>query len=113
MNSEISPSKETSVVALTGELTIMQAAELKKRLTEALNSAQSVQVHIGKVINVDLTCMQLLCSAHRTAFVRGKQLSIVGPVSPIFRKMIDQTGFRRTHGCSFSPNSNCLCCGLS
>jgi ABC-type transporter Mla MlaB component len=96
-------------LTLTGELTISRAAELLAVLKETLGRNQEVLVRLSDVTALDVSCLQLLCSAHRTAAALNKVLALDGPLPERFRKIMQRAGFKRRNGCAFSPKTKCLC----
>lgn len=88
-------------LTLTGDLTISRAADILSLLRESLQAGDEVRIILQEVSRVDLSCLQLLCSAHRTAAAAGKVLTLETPVPNVFRKLMRQAGF-------ISPNANCL-----
>lgn len=110
MSSENESVEPDQVVTLSGELTILRAEELKVTLRELLQEHERLQVRFSDVSAVDLACLQLLCSAHRTAHSLGKSFTIGGGVPPMVRMVMKQAGFTRQKGCAFSPDTNCLGC---
>lgn len=111
MNSEIKSPGGSQAITLTGELTIANAEELKARLSQLLEAGMDMRIRVADVSAVDLSCLQLLCSAHRTAAALGKTLSLEGEMPPLLRQVMKLAGFTRRKGCSFSPHTNCLGCG--
>ncbi len=111
MNSKNKPSNDVEVVTLGGELTIARAAELKELLSESFQGSGSIQIRLEEVSAVDLSCLQLLCSAHRTASAMNRQLSLEGAIPTVFRQVIQHAGFARQKGCEFSTATNCLWSG--
>jgi anti-anti-sigma factor len=111
MNSGKESPDDGHVVTLTGELTIARAEELKATLSELLQEVSNIRIRVADVSAVDLSCLQLLCSAHRTAAALGKALTLEGDMPPLLRQVMKLAGFTRRKGCSFSPHTNCLGCG--
>jgi anti-anti-sigma factor len=111
MNSEKESPDEGHIVTLTGELTIAGAEALKTKLSESLQEFADLRIRLEDVSAVDLSCLQLLCSAHRTAAALGKALALEGEIPPLLRQAMKLAGFTRRKGCSFSPHTNCLGCG--
>ncbi len=111
MNFKLEPSGGASVLTLDGELTIEHAGELKKMLIEAMDSAESVDIKLEEVTGVDLSCLQLLCSAHRTALKSRKQLTLSSEESDAFQQMVRDVGYARHDGCALNPGPGCLWCG--
>ena len=108
MKSKTVPNEQAHVPLMTGDLTITQAENLKARLAAKLEGAQRIRIIISDVTAIDLSCLQLLCSAHRTAAAEGKQLILEEPLHPELCKLINQAGFKRKQGCSFNPDTQCI-----
>lgn len=68
---------ETGTLLFEGDLTVRSAAELRTALMKALLDADSVAVAYGDVAAADLTLLQLLCAARRSA-ARLNKLFTVG-----------------------------------
>ena len=60
------------IVRLTGDLTISRADEMRSALLESLKGAEHIEIDLSSVEDADLSCLQLLCSAHRTSKHLGK-----------------------------------------
>jgi anti-anti-sigma regulatory factor len=56
---------KTVVVAASGELTIMEAPELKSRLLAALNLSARVQLDLSGALSLDLAALQVIAAARR------------------------------------------------
>jgi ABC-type transporter Mla MlaB component len=97
-----------NIVTIAGELTISFAEELKKMLLEALGSADEVSLKIEELGAVDLACLQVLCSAHRSAVRSGKTLMFSMPPPPLFRAVVADAGYARLTECSMSQDKSCL-----
>ncbi len=90
--------KEGSLIA-DGELNVQHAAEFKDALTKALDEVDRLEINFDTVTEVDLACLQLLCSAHKTCMKANKTLSITGHQSEALRKAIEDAGYERHKGC--------------
>ena len=111
MKYTLEPSGDTHVLTLNGELTIEHAGELKKVMIDAIENFDRLTVAIGDLTEVDLTCLQLLCSAHRTALKSNKQLTLSSRDSDIFQRLVRDSGYARHDGCFPDPSQQCLWCG--
>jgi len=60
-------SRETVTITLEGNLTVDNIAPLHRRIRQALEEGNSVRLEFGPIGAIDLTFVQLVCSAHRTA----------------------------------------------
>lgn len=96
-------------LTLTGDLSISRAANILSLLKESLQEGDEVRIILHEISRVDLSCLQLLCSAHRTAATAGKVLTLAEPVPDLFRQLIRQTGFKRHKACALCSDTNCLC----
>ncbi|MGD9505072.1 MAG: STAS domain-containing protein [Syntrophobacteraceae bacterium] len=99
------------VVTLEGDLTIQRANELKECLLEALHSSKQVLVDLAKATSVDLSCLQILCSAHRTALKLGKSLALEEGFSEGFKQAVRDLGYKRNRSCLKDGEACCLWVG--
>lgn len=108
MDLRVEDSGDAKVLILNGELTIEHADELKDALAKSLNSAGHVVLNIEGASNVDLSCLQLLCSTHRTAVRSNKVLSLSGGYSGPFKQAVTDLGYFRSIGCSLDTGNTCI-----
>lgn len=105
--------KKTTVkekaVNFSGDLTISRCDEILSQLREAFDHGKSVRISLQEVTAIDLSFLQLLCAAHRTAAAEKKEISIELPVPDLFRQSVRDAGFRRRDGCAHSNGTTCLC----
>ena len=96
---------------LRGDLTISRSAEILSILSESLKKSDEVRISFRETSRIDLSCLQLLCAAHRTAAATGKVVTLEEPVPKEVRRLIHQTGFKRKNCCALNPNpkTGCLC----
>lgn len=99
---------QISSLLLKGDMTIYQAAEIKAAIVEALAKSKKLHLDLEKVEDVDLTFLQLLCSAHRTAVCTEKEIILRGNFSDSLKKMIEDSGLPETISCPFDRNHDCF-----
>ncbi len=99
------------VVILDGELTIDSAAKIRDLLIQALESAKQVNIRLRDVTAADISCLQLLCSAHKTAVKSDKHITLDDGNSEIFRQAIADAGFSRSRECQKDPYGCCFWSG--
>jgi ABC-type transporter Mla MlaB component len=89
-----------AVVTAAGRLTASQAGRLHRLLIEAFERSGRVELSVHDVQEADLTFLQLLCSAHRTAAARGASFVLSGleTAEPVLR-LIHEAGAERDAGC--------------
>lgn len=91
-----------------GDLTVRRIAELKEQVQQALVTATQVSIAIAPESECDMTTLQLLCAAHRTASRQAKTLQLSGEVPEQFKMIVNLAGFSRHVGCVRDPSGCCL-----
>lgn len=70
------------VVGLEGALGIEHAETTRSRLKELLSKNKSVRVNLSKVESIDLSIVQVLIAAKKTARQKGLKVMIENQMSP-------------------------------
>jgi len=96
------------IVMLSGDLTLPYAEELKGVFLKALVETDDVSVGFENVQEVDLSCLQLLCSAHRSAVRLKKSITFNTALPQAFKEAADAAGFTRLKGCKLDCDKSCL-----
>jgi anti-anti-sigma factor len=99
---KINESGDVGLLRLSGEININMAVEFKKILLDAMGSVREVLVDVENVTDADLTCFQLLCSAHRTFLKINKKLILTGKIPEFFTENLKRSGYTKK-----------ICCGPS
>jgi len=100
--------KQGKVLRLEGELTVIRAAELKEMLRQSLAGPDSVEIDLDQVTAVDLACLQLFCSAHKTALRDDRKWRIKNMGSSVLQTAGMEAGFSYHTKCRFHPTVDCL-----
>ena len=108
MTFQFERSGKKGILTLTGSLTIDRADELRSILLESRNKVQQMVVKLKDVSAVDLTCFQVLCSAHRLFVAEKKRLSLSPESDEVFQEMMQRSGFTRIKACGQDLNSECF-----
>ena len=109
MTFEKDDSKKTGLIIADGSLTIQRAAEFKELLTKAFKEVDRLEIKIDTVNEIDLACLQLLCSTHKTFMETKKTLSIISNQSEALKKAIKDAGYDRHKACKAKGDNNqCL-----
>ena len=87
-----------AVIILEDALTLRHADEIRQVLMKALVDADEIAITFRNVTDVDLSCLQLLCSAHRSAVRFNKRLKFAGSAPPLFRRSMEAAGYPRLTG---------------
>ncbi len=109
MTSKKKSTQKAKVLKLTGDLTISRGEEILSQLRDAFEKNREVCVSLQEVESMDLSFLQLLCSAHRTAAVEKKTIVLEHSAPEMFQRVVKQAGFKRRSGCAYSPDGTCLC----
>ena len=96
---------------LEGEMTINNAEAFRDNLLLSLKQSNLVEIDFEAVTAVDLTCLQLICSAHRFAVESGKDVVIKDNSLPPLREARIRAGFDFQKSCGFNPSHECLWMG--
>ena len=96
------------LLKLKGEVNITGARDLKEALLRAIGRADKVYLDMAEVTCVDISCLQLLCSAHRTSVKLNKTLSWNSAIPEAFNKTSDEAGFLRHCGCVLGTQKSCI-----
>jgi anti-anti-sigma factor len=96
------------MLKLAGKLTIQRAAELASSIGQLIAEEEHAAVlDLAAVTSADISFLQILCSARRTARGDGKSLSIVSPSDALLRT-VKTAGFERRQPCSHCEGEACL-----
>lgn len=108
MSYEFELANDTGVLKLAGELSIGRAAELKASLLASMARADRVTLRLDAVTGIDLSGLQVLCSAHRSFQMKNKELSICGTGREMLRQAALRAGFPEANHCVFASGRKCL-----
>lgn len=100
MQYTIEKSDGAEKIMLAGELSISSAEELKGVLLNALSASDQITLNLEQVTEVDLSSLQLLCSAHRTSIRMQKNLTRTGSCPGSLMTIAERAGYLRQRGCT-------------
>ncbi len=98
----------TEVIKITGNLTIENIQEIYQLLTAAIDNTQKVSLIFENVTAVDLSFVQLLCAAHRTAVNAGKSTTLSSLCPEGLKTTVRELGFIQEQGCVLDSQCSCL-----
>ncbi len=93
---------------LDGDLTLQNAEDMRRALMKAIIASDNVTLTFNTVTDVDLSSLQLLCSAHRSAVRLNKRIAIRGEWPELFQRAVDEAGYARSTGCRLDCENSCL-----
>lgn len=89
-------------------LTIENAADFAKSIREALATSQRVAIEFAANVEVDVTALQILCSACKTAATEGKSLIRQGATPESLQQLITAAGAQRLGLCQHDNGNLCI-----
>jgi anti-anti-sigma regulatory factor len=111
MKFDMKTDHDSGVLRLEGDLTIQHASALKGILLQSQENVTRLDLVLGKGAMLDLSTLQLFCSAHRTAVGQNKIL-VVRPEDPkTVAGLVRDTGYKRGKSCRLSGGRPCLWTG--
>ena len=87
---------DTTVLTVTGDLTIRGVSALHEQFSDSLRDYSEVKVSIADHSAVDLTFIQLVESARRTARETDRTFSLADPASGPLLDALRRGGFLRS-----------------
>jgi anti-anti-sigma regulatory factor len=108
MGATLKQSGDTRIILLEGDLTLPHAPEIRTAFMKALVEADDVLIRFGNVRELDLSCLQLLCSAHRSAARLKKRVRFEGDVPRKLSDAADTAGYSHLKGCKLDTENSCL-----
>ncbi len=107
MRFESTMSGDASVLRLQGECTVEHSNELKAVLISEMKKSDKLILDLGEVTEVDISFLQLLCSAHISSVKMNKQFSLNRNQPQLLIKLVNDAGYSRNMGCEH-PDKHCL-----
>ena len=99
---------DTEVLTFGGDLTVENIQQLYGTLQAALDNTRELSLTFTDVTAVDLSFVQLLCAAHRTAVRADKIMKVSSHRPEILKAAVRELGFVREEGCTLDIQGSCL-----
>jgi anti-anti-sigma regulatory factor len=107
----VTESQKAGEVVLGGSLTIENASAIRTKLIATLLREDNIVLCIEADASVDVSFLQILCSAHRTAPKLGKSFTVRYLDPEKFLLTVENAGYTRKRGCARDRGGNCLWVG--
>ena len=92
-------SGEPGRLALGGSLTIENAVRIREELIRAFLKSDRIVLEIGEDVVADVSFMQILCSAKKTAVIEKKRFVVDWSAAPGVRQSIEHAGYNGDELC--------------
>lgn len=86
------PEDAVALVVLDGSWTVQRSTELKGRIVDALSRSRRVTVDLGRVEELDLSCLQVFLAAKASAGECGTALTFSPERSRAVAMVLEKTG---------------------
>ena len=83
----------TGTLTARGDLDIYRAGELQTALSGAIDAAERVDLDFKNVGSMDLSCLQIICSAVKTAAAKGRAVAFREGRSGAYEQAIKDAGY--------------------
>ena len=98
---------KTVVLKAVGRLNIEVAAEIHRMVFVALCEAEKVQFDAQQVEEMDITVLQILCSACKTAAVQRRSFTSHGDLPECLSRLVKESGVVRNGICKHNADQSC------
>jgi anti-anti-sigma regulatory factor len=102
--------RETGKIIITSgdRLTIENAAEFSQIIRDALEASKHVAIEFEPAVEIDITGLQILCSACKSAAAHGAVFTYHGPQPQALTDIILSSGVERHAVCKHNNDSTCI-----
>ena len=95
-------------VNLEGNLSIERSEELRQFFLGRFKDSDPLVLNLDGVESVHVSCLQILCSAHRSFWALDRSLTLKGKIPKGFKRGLEEAGFDRERGCPLDRSQTCL-----
>lgn len=86
------------LLQVSGDLDIESAPDLKAALLEGTSSGLDIQLDMADATDLDVSCLQLLWSAHTAAKKNGRAFCVIGDLPPNLQNAVSDAGLAGSAG---------------
>ena len=107
-NIRFEQSNNTTILTFTDDLTTKDRDKLIAALMSSIENSDRVVVNFEKAINVDSTCLWLLCMAKKIARRLKKFMILTGKFTAVVRQRLESNSCSCFIDCAFLNNKGCI-----
>lgn len=105
---------QPTVLSLTGSADISAVSDIRNEILVLMNETHNLTVDMDMVDRVDVSFVQLLCSANISFEKKEKRIDVLtGKNVELWRAVLSDAGFDLHDGCPEKKCKNCLWKGKS
>jgi ABC-type transporter Mla MlaB component len=98
------PEKLTRRIALQGNLGLRNVRQTYDLLSGAVSAHRAVELDVREVSDVDISNIQLIAAARRSAQQRGGTLTLVSKPNSVFTSILSKAGLLGADGAARTPD---------
>lgn len=110
-NIKVEKQGKDRALIISGSLTIEYTVQFKDALTDSLKQDADLIVDLDSITDMDLSCLQLLCSAHKT-FTNAKRSIKLAGIPDVLKQSVHNAGYKRNSGCTKEAGKTCFWVGI-
>ena len=107
-NSYPAKTESRTEINLGGDLSVGRAGELRQIISESLNTGKQIVLACSESADMDLSFLQLVCSAHRTALQSNSLLKLSDSLEKQLLIKAGEAGYFRETACRSDKNHECF-----
>ena len=96
----------SQTLEITGDAGLRNAQEIATQLRQALADHSTITVVIDAVTSIDISIIQLLVAARKSALAAGKSVILSAPADGPLRRLLTQAGLVAADGQSKTPEGD-------
>jgi len=104
----LSVSGDASIISSSNCLTIEAVDDFARIIREAFDRTTHILIEFDPLLEIDITGLQILCSACKSAAACGKTFSYRGALPQTLTDIISRSGAERHPVCKQNNNSTCI-----
>lgn len=111
VSNEVSENGTALEIRLCGRLAIDTGSELLEILKKHLPLKQKINIDVSRLSEIDITGMQIFCSACRTAMENSQIFTFTGSIPVCIKESINKMGLQNHTNCERNVDIPCIWLG--
>lgn len=92
---------------IEGALTLPSITEIRDALLRTVQNADDIVIDLREVAELDVSGLQVICAAHKSAIRLGKRLALAAPRTTVM-EIAGRAGYARQSSCISGADGRCL-----
>lgn len=95
-------------IQIQDDMTINESCNYKDLLLNTLKKTDHLIIHFKPSVNIDISCMQLLCASYIYGIKQNKKVEIAGETPQAIKSILQATGLKSCDMCTKDYNTVCM-----